>query len=37
MNIATYETELTDAQWEFLQAMLPKPKKQPGRPLTAAA
>src|SRR5881296_3548240 len=33
MNIATYETELTDAQWEFLQPMLPKPKKC-GRPPT---
>jgi transposase len=33
MKIATYETELTDAQWEFLQPMLPKPKKR-GRPPT---
>src|SRR5436189_2901461 len=33
MKIVTYETELTDAQWEFLQPMLPKPKKC-GRPPT---
>jgi transposase len=33
MKIATYETELTDAQWEFLQPMLPQPKKR-GRPPT---
>lgn len=33
MKIATYETELTDAQWEFLQPMLPKPKQR-GRPPT---
>ncbi len=33
MNIATYETELTDAQWEFLQPMLAKSKKR-GRPPT---
>jgi transposase len=33
MKIATYETELTDAQWEFLEPMLPKPKKR-GRPPT---
>jgi transposase len=33
MKIATYETELTDAQWAFLQPMLPKPKKR-GRPPT---
>src|SRR5216117_1378800 len=33
MHIATYETELTDPQWEFLQPMLPKPKKC-GRPPT---
>src|SRR3954467_2793825 len=32
-KIATYETELTDAQWEFLQPMLPKLKKR-GRPPT---
>ena len=33
MKIATYETELTDAQWEFLQPMLPKSRKR-GRPPT---
>jgi transposase len=33
MNIAIYETDLTDAQWEFLQPMLPKSKKY-GRPPT---
>jgi transposase len=33
MKIAPYETELTDAQWEFLQPMLPKAKKS-GRPPT---
>lgn len=33
MNIAAYETELTDAQWEFLQPMLPQAKKR-GRPPT---
>jgi transposase len=33
MKIATYETDLTDAQWEYLQPMLPKPNKF-GRPPT---
>ena len=33
MKIATYETELTDAQWTFIQPMLPQPKKL-GRPPT---
>src|SRR5436190_5057781 len=33
MKIVTDETELTDAQWEFLQPMLSKPKKR-GRPPT---
>ena len=33
MKIATYETDLTDAQWEFLQPMLPEAKKR-GRPPT---
>jgi transposase len=33
MNIATYETDLTDVQWEFLQPMLPEAKKR-GRPPT---
>lgn len=33
MKIATYETDLTDAQWDYLQPMLPKPKKY-GRPPT---
>ena len=33
MKIAIYDTHLTDAQWAFLQPMLPKPKKL-GRPLT---
>ena len=33
MNIASYESDLTDAQWEFLQPMLPKRKKL-GRPPT---
>ena len=33
MKIATYETELTDAQWGYLQPMLPKSKKR-GRPPT---
>lgn len=31
MQNASFETDLTDAQWEFLQPMLPKPKKL-GRP-----
>jgi putative transposase len=33
MKIAAYETELTDAQWEFLQPMLPEARKR-GRPPT---
>ena len=35
MKIArsTYESDLTDAQWEYLQPMLPEPKKR-GRPPT---
>ena len=33
MNIASYESDLTDAQWDFLQPMLPEPKKL-GRPPT---
>lgn len=33
MNIASFETDLTDAQWEFLEPMLPKRKKL-GRPPT---
>lgn len=32
MHIATYETDLSDAQWEFLRPMLPKPKKRGRRP-----
>jgi putative transposase len=31
MKIATYDTNLTDAQWAYLQPMLPKPAKR-GRP-----
>lgn len=31
MKIATYETDLTDTQWEYLRPMLDKPKKR-GRP-----
>ena len=31
MKIATYDTNLTDAQWAYLQPMLPKPAKL-GRP-----
>jgi transposase len=33
MKIAPYETDLTDAQWDYLIPMLPKPKKY-GRPPT---
>jgi putative transposase len=33
MKIASFETDLTDAQWEYLQCMLPKRKKL-GRPPT---
>ena len=33
MKTAIYETDLTDQQWEFLQPMLPKPKRS-GRPQT---
>jgi transposase len=33
MKIATYATSLTDAQWAFLQPLLPKPSKR-GRPPT---
>jgi putative transposase len=33
MKIAIYETDLTDAQWDYLQPMLPKPNKL-GRPQT---
>lgn len=33
MKIAIYETDLTDAQWDYLQPMLPKAKKY-GRPPT---
>lgn len=33
MQNAAFETDLTDAQWEYLQPMLPKPKKL-GRPPT---
>jgi transposase len=32
MKIATYETDLTDAQWDYLQPMLPKPKKLGRKP-----
>jgi transposase len=28
MNIASYDTDLTDAQWELLQPLLPKPKRR---------
>ena len=31
MKIATYDTNLTDAQWAYLNPMLPKPAKR-GRP-----
>lgn len=33
MKIAVYDSSLTDAQWAFLQPMLPKPQKR-GRPPT---
>ena len=33
MQIATYDTRLTDAQWAFLKPLLPKPSKR-GRPPT---
>ena len=33
MNIASYDTDLTDVQWERLQPLLPTPKKR-GRPRT---
>ena len=32
MEIATYDTGLTDAQWAYLEPTLPKPV-EPGRPL----
>ena len=32
MKIATYETDITDAQWSYLQPMLPKPKKLGRKP-----
>ena len=28
MKIATYETDLTDAQWALLERMIPKPNKR---------
>ena len=31
MKIATYDINLTDAQWAYLKPMLPKPAKR-GRP-----
>jgi len=34
MKIASYETDLTDSQWELLQPLLPAAKKR-GRPRTA--
>ena len=33
MRTALYETDLTEAQWAYIQPMLPKPHKQ-GRPPT---
>ena len=33
MKIALYDTDLTDAQWNYLKPMLPKPARR-GRPLT---
>ena len=33
MKIASYDTDLTDAQWNYLKPMLPKPARR-GRPLT---
>jgi len=33
MKNAIFEIDLTDAQWDYLQPMLPKPKKH-GRPAT---
>jgi transposase len=33
MKIAQYDTDLTDAQWNFLEPMLPKPRSR-GRPPT---
>ena len=33
MKIASYDSDLTDAQWAFLQPLLPKPSKR-GRPPT---
>ena len=33
MKTGTYSTDLTDTQWEYLQPMLPKPRKR-GRPAT---
>ena len=33
MNIVSYPTDLTDAQWKLLKPLLPKPKKR-GRPPT---
>ena len=33
MKIAQYGSSLTDAQWEYVQPMLPKPSKR-GRPRT---
>jgi transposase len=35
MKIAVYPTDLTDAQWQLLEKLLPKPKpKRRGRPRT---
>ncbi|MFT4692927.1 MAG: transposase, partial [Limisphaerales bacterium] len=33
MKIAKYDSDLTDAQWEALQPLLPSPNKR-GRPPT---
>jgi transposase len=33
MQIATYDTDVTDAQWKLLKTLLPKPKRR-GRPPT---
>lgn len=33
MHIASYDTDLTESQWELLQPLLPKPEKR-GRPRT---
>lgn len=32
MGTRTYPTDLTEAQWQLLQPLLPRPKKQPGGP-----